>query len=401
MALPALAAARLACGALVLGGASVFAATSAIPEPPLFSVHWVADSTAGGGKMAVVAAGLTSTALQKLRDSNWPLDRWQELLAVYAEATGVPATVVLPPMLGSYRVADAAIRFEPQFPLQTGVAYRAVFRPGALDSVPDAGRAPLVATYQVPVSPAGPETRVSAIYPSADALPENLLKFYLHFSAPMSGGHIYQHIHLRDEHDRNVELPFLELEEELWDPWMTRLTLLLDPGRIKRGVRPLEEIGPALVAGGRYTLVIDRAWRDATGRELATDARKAFRVTPPDRDPPDPTQWQIRPPTAGTREPLEVTLSESLDRALALRLIRVATAGGAGVNGETALGPQERQWNFVPTAAWRSGSYQLVIATTIEDLAGNNIGKPFDVDLSEATPRSAAREPMRLPFAVR
>ena len=46
---------------------------------------------------------------------------------------------------------------------------------------------------------------------------------------------------------------------------MTRLTLLLDPGRIKRGVRPLEEIGGALQVGRTYTLVIDDAWPDAKG----------------------------------------------------------------------------------------------------------------------------------------
>ena len=32
-----------------------------------------------------------------------------------------------------------------------------------------------------------------------------------------------------------IELPFLEIDEELWDPAMMRLTLFIDPGRIKRG----------------------------------------------------------------------------------------------------------------------------------------------------------------------
>jgi hypothetical protein len=48
-------------------------------------------------------------------------------------------------------------------------------------------------------------------------------------------------------------------------PDMTRLTLFIDPGRIKRGVAPLEEIGPALHAGKRYTLEIDSGWHDASG----------------------------------------------------------------------------------------------------------------------------------------
>src|SRR5262249_58737339 len=126
-----------------------------------------------------------------------------------------------------------------------------------------------------------------SVYPSADVLPENLLKFYLHFSAPMSRGHSYDHIHLQDEAGKDVKLPFLEIDEELWDPTMTRLTLFIDPGRIKRGVRPLEEIGPALESGKSYTLVIDREWKDAAGNPLRDAFRKTFKVGPTDREPLD------------------------------------------------------------------------------------------------------------------
>jgi hypothetical protein len=49
---------------------------------------------------------------------------------------------------------------------------------------------------------------------------------------------------------------------------MMRLTLFIDPGRIKRGVLPLEEVGPALEEGKRYTLMIDRDLKDGTGNPL-------------------------------------------------------------------------------------------------------------------------------------
>ena len=52
--------------------------------------------------------------------------------------------------------------------------------------------------------------------------------------------------------------PFLELDEELWSPDGTRFTLIFDPGRIKRGLKPREEVGPVLEAGKSYSLVIDR-----------------------------------------------------------------------------------------------------------------------------------------------
>jgi hypothetical protein len=45
------------------------------------------------------------------------------------------------------------------------------------------------------------------------------------------------------------------------------------------------------------------------------------------------------------------------------------------------MSDEERLWSFIPANAWAAGKYQLTIQTTIEDLAGNNIGKAFDVDL--------------------
>src|SRR5262245_23267185 len=182
---------------------------------------------------------------------------------------------------------------------------------------------------------------------------------------------------------------------------MSRLTLFIDPGRIKRGVRPLEEIGPALEMGKRYTLVIDRAWHDATGTALKETFRKAFSVGPPDRDPPDPARWKIESPKSSTREPLKITFTEPLDHALAQRVIQVASGSGQLVEGKPALEDQERRWIFVPTSPWHRGPHKLVIQTTIEDLAGNNIGKPFEVDLFKGVQRRLATATVKLPFDVR
>ena len=119
----------------------------------------------------------------------------------------------LPPMAGAYRVEANALRFEPQFPLEPGLRYRAVFRP---DQLPGGNKAaPITSAYQSPMRSATPATLVSRVYPSADTLPENLLKFYVHFTGPMSRGNIYDHIRLRDENGRDVELPFLEIERRV------------------------------------------------------------------------------------------------------------------------------------------------------------------------------------------
>jgi hypothetical protein len=182
---------------------------------------------------------------------------------------------------------------------------------------------------------------------------------------------------------------------------MTRLTLFIDPGRIKRGVKPLEEIGPSLEAGQRYTLVIDREWRDAAGLPLAETFRKEFAVVAPDRTPPEPKRWTIRAPAAGSRDPLVVQFDEPLDAALAQRLIRVRADGRELELSEMHLTDGERGLEFTPVEPWPRGELQLTVVTTIEDLAGNNVGKPFEVDLFEGVEQRINRELVSVPFVTR
>ena len=50
-----------------------------------------------------------------------------------------------------------------------------------------------------------PEVR---IYPTAETLPANHLKFYLHFSEPMRQGVFLEHCRLLDDEGRPVPEPF-------------------------------------------------------------------------------------------------------------------------------------------------------------------------------------------------
>lgn len=397
--------ARLGVAALIaisagLQPVELLAAAPVSPKSPArFSIRWIPQPSATN-RVAVEVFGLGDAALQALRQTNWTIAQWQRLFAVHAEQGDLFADVGRPPMLGVYRVEAGFIRFYPQFALAPGLSYQAAFYPGQLPGARDAG--PLVSSvFTLFGRQTGPGTVVTQIHPTAGVLPENLLKFYVHFSGPMSGGHIYEHIHLRNDVGHAVELPFLEIDEELWDPEMTRLTLFIDPGRIKRGVQPLEEIGPALEEGRSYTLAIDRDWKDAAGQPLKGPFQKTFRVGPPARQPLDPVQWKISSPRPGTRVALAVDFPAPLDHALARRLIRVARESGEIVEGATALEDQERRWTFTPAQPWQRGPHRLLVQTTIEDLAGNNIGKSFEVDLFEPVQRRMTNSTVRITFQVR
>ncbi|MFN0108830.1 MAG: Ig-like domain-containing protein [Blastocatellia bacterium] len=343
--------------------------------------------------MAVEVTGLNPATLQQL--AKWTPAQLQRVLAMYSGK----ANANLPPMLGKYQIQNSTLRFEPQFPPEPGVTYRAVYLSGQLPG--GSGNSVITATFTPPPRDLTPTTAVSQIYPSSDIVPENLLKFYVHFSAPMQRGSIYEHIRLLNEAGKVIELPFLEVDEELWNQDFTRLTLFIDPGRIKRGVKPLEEIGPSMEAGKSYRLVIDRQWLDGKGAPLKASFEKAFRVAAADRQPPDPASWQIKAPTVGAREALTITFPEPMEHALISRMIVVTTATGETVFGTVALENQERRWTLTPDAAWQRGKYNIIIQTTIEDLAGNNIGKPFEVDVFNSVQRHLTSQTVKLTFEIR
>ncbi len=342
------------------------------------------------GAHRVVVVGLDRRLLAALENQPGA----EALTQVLAVQVGDKPDDARPAMLGETRVAGGLLEFEPRFPFEPSVAYCAVLRVG--------GESPFVLTHGFTFDkPTAEPAVVTQVYPTGNVVPENLLKFYLHFSRPMSRGEAYRHVALLDGKDQPIELPFLELGEELWDPTGTRFTLFFDPGRIKRGLKPREEVGPALEEGKSYTLLVRAAWPDAEGQPLAREFRKSFRVTAPDDDQPRLADWRLTPPPANTRTPLEVRFSEPLDHALLLRVVRVVDASGTLIDGAIKVTAGETHWRFTPDQPWRSGNYRLVVETTLEDRAGNSLARPFEVDVTRPAQEIREAEVSSLPFEIR
>jgi hypothetical protein len=307
--------------------------------------------------------------------SESPATGWESVLAVYAGASQTP-------MLGTYSVEGGALVFRPRFPLAPYVGYRAVSRAGVF--------------FSDPPRPPPPATRVEHIYPSADVLPANTLKLYIRFSAPMSAGEAWSHIQLLDENGKALRDSFLD--EELWDPEHRQLTVLFDPGRIKRGLAPAIEAGTPIVEGRRYTLAIDREWHDARGVALVEGFQKVFTGGPAVHTSSDPKRWQVGMPKAGTSEPLVVHFPVPMDFAL---LRKTAMLRVSGIAGSTALHHDETEWRFTPDAPWKIGSYRLAANRMLEDICGNRLDRPFDRDTREKIPQRAAGTIISIPFNVR
>jgi hypothetical protein len=138
--------------------------------------------------------------------------------------------------------------------------------------------------------------------------------------------------------------------------------------------------------------MVDRELRDANNQPLAEAFQHQFRVAPQLRAGVDLKQWKV----TASRDLLTVEFDRPLDWALLQHVLRVQS-----VEGTVAIDRDETRWRFTPARPFKPGRYQLIIDMALEDLAGNRIGRPFDVDLFERVTERITAETTMLEFTVR
>jgi hypothetical protein len=274
-------------------------------------------------------------------------------------------------ILGNYSLVSNRILFTPAFPFSAGKEYKVVYKNKVLTQ------------FSVPFPDSAEAPRLLEIYPSTDSLPENVLKLYLKFSAPMREGEALTHIAMVNKKGDTLEDTFLDLQPELWNPERNVLTIWFDPGRIKRDLIPNLKLGSPLKNGEIYTLHVSSAWKGARGLHLKEDYRRSFIVNSRDSIPPDPGNWKIDLPVAGTRDPLRIQFPEPLDYFLLKEVITIADMNGEVVPGVFRIADREQGIDYTPQTSWLAGEYLLRVGTHLEDLAGNNINRLFEEDLTK------------------
>ncbi len=350
--------------------------------------------TKAGEAPAIEVVGLPKEFLARMKAAKLATKDWHPVFRVVV-AGGTPAEqLARPPLAGTYAITNTGVRFDPQFPLVPGLEYVAI-----LFEIP--GGEPVLTKLSLPKPPLGPRVSVAAVYPSANRLPENTLRLYVHFTGPVIRGNVYRHMKLVRDDGYEVKEPFLEIEEELWSADGNRLTVLFHPGRVKRGLVPREEEGPILEDGRTYTFSISEKWEDTEGRPIVRGFTKTFTAGPPDDQAVDLSVWAVMAPRAGSTSPLIVKLPKPLDHALLGRLVSVEDAAGKPVPGTLTVGGGERVLTFDPKMPWAKGEYRLVADTRLEDVCGNRVGEPFEVDVFKPiTPRIEVKYEERK-FSVR
>ncbi len=284
-----------------------------------------------------------------------------------------------PPMSGRLVRDGADACFVPRFAFLAGTAYTVL-----VDGLP--------AAVLARARPGHPGiTRVAGIRPTADEVPVNLLRLYVWFSAPMSEGCAAEQVRLAHDDGSVLTGALLPAEHELWDASRRRLTVLLDPARIKRGLAAHQESGYPLRPGEPFRLIVGTGFLDAQGLPLQAPAQRRYHVGGEERRHVDPSRWGLTVPAAGTSEPLRVAFGRPLDHGLLARCLRVTGPDGRPVDGTARTGPGEQSWQLAPDRAWAPGDHQLVVDPVLEDLAGNSVSRVFDRDLDrpEDQPRPA------------
>jgi hypothetical protein len=372
--------------------AALLAAACARPAP---STPQIRLDTSNALPPAIEVSGLSRSDIKTLAAANLSDDEWSAIVHVTVKPAGAVSQAP-PAVAGRYAVADG-VRFTPLFPLDPGREYEVVFDPARVPRLAGARMLAARAVVSLPAVVREPSTAVETVYPSGEEIPENQLRMYVQFSAPMGQQGGLDHVILLDQDGRELKDALLPIDTELWNEDRTRFTLIFDPGRVKREILPNRSMGRPLRAGHTISLVVKRDWLDAHATPLKAEFRRTYRIGPADDRPIDPAAWRITPPRVGTRDPVAVTFPEPLDHGLLERALAIEHAG-ATVSGDRRVADGETRWLFTPRAAWPAGGYALIVLPVLEDLAGNRIGRAFEVlSPGDAAPEEGSK-PIRLPF---
>jgi len=328
-----------------------------------------------------------------------PGRRVDSLLRVKVAEAGDRNEEGLPDISGDHEILGDGVRFIPHFPFESGVPFRAILDLRALGQPGLAEIQTLEFSFRRETTAV--ETEVRQVFPSNDLLPENLLRFYVRFSNPMRRGRAADNIEILGPDGRPAPDVLYRAPVELWDSSMTCLTILLDPGRLKRGVGPNRMLGPPLRVGQRYTLAIGPGMIDVLGRPLREGFTKSFSVSEAVREPVAIDEWTIRPPEKGDRQPLELVFPRQLDWAQLWRGVIVASESGQSISGRIDIDVGETRWRFTPDTPWQEGAYSVRVSPDLEDVCGNTPYGPFDGPIRSADDSAVQAAERSIPFEVK
>ncbi len=245
-------------------------------------------------------------------------------------------------------------------------------------------------------TPAAQLQEVTAIWhPSSSALPANALKLHLEFSHAMTESGIFEHLSLTDVTRPGSPVPVAGAFREvpLWSPDLRLLTVWLHPGRQKTGVNLNEDEGPVLIEGHRYRLSLSKHATTTEGAQLGYDRDMEFTASAPVHARVDPQRWQLSctpDPADASCRIVRIGFPDLLDWAMLHMAIKI--------DGEPcAWQPVGDHSISAGGIHLKPGPHQLHVNPRLEDIAGNNLLRPFELETSDASPAGQETD-VQVPF---
>ena len=82
------------------------------------------------------------------------------------------------------------------------------------------------------------------------------------------------------------------------------------------------------------------------------------------------------------------------------RSLTVLGSDGQEIAGSAERADSEIAWKFRPERPWAAGNYVLRVNASLEDVCGNAVGRPFEIDLLRPAPKAVKAGDVDLPFIV-
>lgn len=314
---------------------------------------------------------LSEELIQTLEKKELSFDEWASFFDIRINGASRP-------VLGSYTISADQVVFKPRFLPDPNVSYQVSFTWKRLEAITEMKLdfSDLVETISF-TSLLNDQAEIIGIFPAADTLPANTLRFYIHFSSSMGFENPYDFIKLFDGKGDEITDPFVELPEGLWNENRTRLTVLFHPGRVKRGVGPNVKYGAILKESEKCTINISNQWLDGNGNPLKDGLTKEIIVSPAKRSKMNLDDWKIET-NCNQGCSILLTPHRLIDAEMSKRLIRIIDDQNQPIDFEL----EHVEGNILITSEDLvvTDEYSLIINPRLEDICGNTFLNSFDYE---------------------
>ncbi|MHA7057378.1 Ig-like domain-containing protein [Aquimarina sp. M1] len=292
------------------------------------------------------------------------------------------------PIIGKTVITEKEVRFIPLIPFGWDEKYTVIYNK-------------TIVYFSLPIPKNYEFLTVSKIYPSVTWLPANLLKWHIKFSKPVSTIQVYNYIQLVGATGDTLTRAILPLENVLVSEDGTVLTIWMEPGRQKRGLKPNQQLGEIFKNGESYHLLISREIKDNKGVPMKAGFNHNFKITTADRVKPNIDEWKINLPKINSLSNLTIKSTEPLDYGSCIDNVTVIDNQQLEVKGSWKLLDNETVLSFTPLEPWKKDNYQILFGPTIEDLAGNNFNRLFDNKIDHSSNQDTPVKDHKLTFLLK